>query len=85
MDAPTPAGEAGGLPENAIEISGLTKIYRRRGGVSVKALDGIDLNIPRGSIFGLLGPNGAGKSTTINVMAGLVIKTSGTVRIWRHD
>jgi ABC-2 type transport system ATP-binding protein len=74
-----------GLPDYAIEISGLGKVYRRRGGAAVTALDGIDLKIPRGSICGLLGPNGAGKSTTINIMAGLVVKTSGTVRIWRHD
>jgi ABC-2 type transport system ATP-binding protein len=74
-----------GLPDYAIEISGLGKVYRRRGGAAVTALDGIDLKIPRGSICGLLGPNGAGKSTTINIMAGLVVKSSGTVRIWRHD
>jgi len=74
-----------GLPDYAIEISGLGKVYRRRGGAPVTALSGIDLKIPRGSICGLLGPNGAGKSTTINIMAGLVVKSAGTVRIWRHD
>jgi ABC-2 type transport system ATP-binding protein len=73
------------LPDNAIEIAGLSKTYRRGSSKPVQALQGIDLKIPRGCIFGLLGPNGAGKSTTINVMAGLVIKTEGTVRIWRHD
>jgi ABC-2 type transport system ATP-binding protein len=72
-------------PDAAIEISGLTKIYSGRGGREVKALDAIDLRIPRGSIFGLLGPNGAGKSTTINILAGTVVKTEGSVRIWRHD
>ena len=76
---------AGTLPDHAIEIADLGKIYKGRGGKQVKALHGIDLRIPRGSIFGLLGPNGAGKSTTINIMAGLVVKSHGSVRIWRHD
>jgi ABC-2 type transport system ATP-binding protein len=51
----------------------------------MRALKGIDLKIPRGSIFGLLGPNGAGKSTFINILAGLTKKTSGTVKIWDRD
>jgi ABC-2 type transport system ATP-binding protein len=51
----------------------------------MEALKGIDLCVPRGSFFGLLGPNGAGKSTFINVLAGLVLKTSGTVSVWGHD
>ncbi|MGR3493627.1 MAG: ABC transporter ATP-binding protein, partial [Shimia sp.] len=50
-----------------------------------EALSGIDLTIPRGSIFGLLGPNGAGKSTLINILAGLVLKTAGMVTIWGFD
>lgn len=50
-----------------------------------EALRGIDLTIPRGSVFGLLGPNGAGKSTFINILAGLVTKTSGSVSIWGFD
>jgi ABC-2 type transport system ATP-binding protein len=41
--------------------------------------------VPSGSIFGLLGPNGAGKSTLINILAGLVVKTAGRVRIWGFD
>jgi ABC-2 type transport system ATP-binding protein len=48
-------------------------------------LKGVDLSIPRGSVFGLLGPNGAGKSTLINILAGLVVKTSGKVTIWGFD
>ena len=72
--------------EHAIELSGLRKVYRGQGGAPDKvALEGLDLAIPKGSIFGLLGPNGAGKSTTINIMAGLVNKTAGTVRIWGFD
>jgi ABC-2 type transport system ATP-binding protein len=67
--------------QNAIEIAHLTKVYA--GGK--KALDDVSLNIPRGRIFGLLGPNGAGKSTLINILAGLVTKTSGSARIWGFD
>jgi ABC-2 type transport system ATP-binding protein len=75
-----------GAPPLAIEVKGLRKVYagsKRR--PPNEALKGIDLEIPRGSIFGLLGPNGAGKSTLINILAGLVIKTAGTVRIWDFD
>ncbi|GBF59192.1 daunorubicin/doxorubicin resistance ATP-binding protein DrrA [Candidatus Phycosocius bacilliformis] len=70
----------------AIEARGLQKIYAASGKSPEKhALKGLDLAIPKGSIFGLLGPNGAGKSTFINILAGLVIKTSGVVRIWDTD
>jgi ABC-2 type transport system ATP-binding protein len=71
-----PAGFA--EPDNAV--------YRASRHAPAKtALDAIDLAIPRGSIYGLLGPNGAGKSTLINILAGLVIKTSGTVSVWGID
>lgn len=71
---------------NAIEIRGLVKTYGgRRGSPEKQALKGIDLDIPRGSVFGLLGPNGAGKSTLINILAGLVVKTAGQVTIWGFD
>lgn len=74
------------MTDNAIEIAGLRKTYAATGRSAAKeALKGIDLNIPRGSIFGLLGPNGAGKSTLINILAGLVVKSAGTVRIWGFD
>ncbi|MEM8872198.1 MAG: ABC transporter ATP-binding protein [Pseudomonadota bacterium] len=69
----------------AVELIGLTKTYNGRGGPPKTALHAIDLQIPKGSIFGLLGPNGAGKSTTINILAGLVNKSAGTVRIWGFD
>ena len=60
----------------AIEIKGLKKTYAASKKAPAKtALHGVDLSIPRGSIFGLLGPNGAGKSTMINILAGLVNKT----------
>ncbi|MFC7703049.1 ABC transporter ATP-binding protein [Plastorhodobacter daqingensis] len=71
---------------NAIEIEALRKTYGgTKGSAPHEALKGVDLAIPAGSIFGLLGPNGAGKSTMINIMAGLVRKTSGRVRIWGFD
>ena len=73
-------------PEFAIEAIGLEKIYRGSGKLpEMRALKGIDLKIRRGSMFGLLGPNGAGKSTFINILAGLVTKTSGTAKIWGLD
>ena len=65
----------------AISIDRLCKTYA--GGK--QALDGVTLDVPQGSIFGLLGPNGAGKSTLINILAGLVNKTSGTASIWGFD
>lgn len=72
--------------KNAIEIRNLCKTYKSSKKFPEKvALKNIDLDIPRGSIFALLGPNGAGKSTMINIMAGLVIKTSGNVNIWGFD
>ena len=74
------------MTDNAIEIRGLKKTYRATGRSAAKeALKGIDLDIPRGCIFGLLGPNGAGKSTLINILAGLVTKSAGTVKIWGFD
>lgn len=70
----------------AIEIKGLHKTYAAQKGAPAKtALSNVDLSIPSGSIFGLLGPNGAGKSTLINILAGLVTKTAGQVRIWGFD
>lgn len=74
------------LPDYAIEAENLVKTYpATKTTPEMKAIKGIDLKIPRGSIFGLLGPNGAGKSTFINILAGLTKKTSGTVRIWDRD
>lgn len=70
----------------AIQIKGLQKSYAATRKTTAKeALKGIDLSIPKGSVFGLLGPNGAGKSTLINIMAGLVVKSAGSVRIWGFD
>ncbi len=74
------------LPDLAVEIRNLNKVYagsRKR--AAKTALVDFSLEIPRGSFFGLLGPNGAGKSTMINIIAGLVRKTAGTVKIWNED
>jgi ABC-2 type transport system ATP-binding protein len=60
----------------AILVRGLKKVYG-----SVAAVDGVDLEVPRGSFFGFLGPNGAGKSTTIRMLTGLIPADSGTVEI----
>ncbi|HIC28605.1 MAG TPA: ABC transporter ATP-binding protein, partial [Rhodospirillales bacterium] len=76
-------------PDYAIETEGLSKTYGGNGGGRSgggnEALKDVSLHVPRGSFFGLLGPNGAGKSTLINILAGLVIKTSGEARVWGHD
>jgi ABC-2 type transport system ATP-binding protein len=69
------------MTEPAIRIRKLSKTYQ--GGE--RALDEVSFDVPRGQIFGLLGPNGAGKSTLINILAGLVVKTSGEVDIWGFD
>ena len=74
------------MTQDAIRIEGLYKTYKgAKGQPEKQALKGIDLSIPRGSVFGLLGPNGAGKSTLINILAGLVVKTAGKVSIWGFD
>ena len=73
-------------PLHAVEIQALTKIYPERHKQPERlALDAVTLAVPRGSFFGLLGPNGAGKSTLINILAGLVRKTSGSARVWGFD
>lgn len=62
-----------------VEIENLTKIYESK--LRVVAVDGIDLDLKQGEIFGLLGPNGAGKTTTISIATTRTLPTSGTVRI----
>ena len=65
---------------NAIETSGLAKTFGK-----TKALDGLDLAIRNGSVYGLLGPNGAGKTTSIRILATLVRPTSGSASVLGHD
>jgi ABC-2 type transport system ATP-binding protein len=66
---------------NVIEIEGLRKEYRGRGGRRVPAIDGLDLAIPEAGVFGFLGPNGSGKTTTIRCVLGLVRPTRGRIRL----
>lgn len=61
----------------------LQDVTKRYGGFT--AVDGIDLEVPRGRIFGFLGPNGAGKTTTIRMMAGVLLPTSGRILIGNSD
>ncbi len=63
---------------NAIEISGFMKRYR---GDKI-AVQNLNLNVPQGSFFGFVGPNGAGKTTTVNYIAGLIRKSSGTLKLF---
>ncbi len=69
----------------AISVKNLNKIYGKNSLSEKVALNNINLDIPKGSIFGLLGPNGAGKSTFINILADLVKKTSGKVNVLGVD
>ena len=65
---------------NVIEIEGLAKSYRRRRGTTI-AVDGLDLAVPEGGVFGFLGPNGSGKTTTIRCLLGLSRPTDGNLRL----
>ena len=71
--------------EPAIRIESLCKTYAAKGVEPKRALDDVSFDVPQGAIFGLLGPNGAGKSTLINILAGLVNKSGGSVTIWGFD
>jgi ABC-2 type transport system ATP-binding protein len=64
----------------AIELTGVTKRYD-----DVTAVDGLDLTVPEGEVFGFLGPNGAGKSTTINMILDFVRPTAGEVSVLGYD
>jgi ABC-2 type transport system ATP-binding protein len=65
---------------NVIEIEGLHKSYRKRAGATV-AVDGLDLAVPEGGVYGFLGPNGSGKTTTIRCLLGLARPTRGELRL----
>jgi ABC-2 type transport system ATP-binding protein len=68
------------MTDSAIVATGLRKAYKDK-----VVLDGIDLNVPAGTVFSLLGPNGAGKTTTVNVLTTLIKADGGTVRVAGHD
>ena len=71
----------------ALSAKDLTKVYQKGKGSdnSTLALNKLNLEVLQGEIFGLLGPNGAGKTTFINILGGLVVKTSGSVNVWGFD
>src|SRR6266545_1903442 len=68
-----------------IEVESLRKEYRRLRGGRTVAVDGLDLSVPEGGVFGFLGPNGAGKTTTIRCLLGLVRPTRGACRLLGAD
>ena len=67
-------------PELAVEAIGLAKSYR-----DVRVLSGVDLRVPRGTVFALLGPNGAGKTTTVRILATLIQADAGQARVAGYD
>src|SRR6187549_967482 len=69
---------------NAITAEGLVKVYRSRKN-EVRALDGVDLEVPEGTILGLLGPNGAGKTTTVRILATLLKPDAGHATVAGFD
>ena len=71
--------------KNALKVEKLTKIYSDKSSKEIKALNNLNLEVKEGEIFGLLGPNGAGKTTFLNILAGTVVKNSGSVEVWGYD
>ena len=71
--------------KNALKVEKLTKIYSDKSSKEIKALNNLNLEVKEGEIFGLLGPNGAGKTTFLNILAGTVIKNSGSVEVWGYN
>ena len=71
--------------KNALKVEKLTKIYSKKSSKEILALNNLNLEVKEGEIFGLLGPNGAGKTTFLNILAGTVVKNSGTVNVWGYD
>ena len=68
-----------------LSVKNLSKTYIKNGSKKIEALSNLNLEVKQGEIFGLLGPNGAGKSTFINILAGLVLKSSGEINVWGFD
>ena len=68
-----------------VEVSGLTKTYKRPDGTAIEAVKSVDFSIHKGEIFSLLGPNGAGKTTTISMISGLIAPTTGDAIVGGHS
>jgi len=68
----------------AIETESLVKVYKD-GGAEVRALDGVNMRVPEGSIYGFFGPNGSGKTTLISILIGLLLPTSGGAKVLGRD
>src|SRR3712207_1984214 len=77
---PCEASPVTSLPPLAIEASALVKSFG-----DTRAVDGVDLAVPAGTVYGVLGPNGAGKTTTIRMLATLLRPTEGSARVLGHD
>jgi ABC-2 type transport system ATP-binding protein len=77
-------GEASTAQPPAIEVRGLRRVYAAKPR-PVVALDGVDLDVPAGELFGLLGPNGAGKTTLIKILTTLLLPTAGSARVFGFD
>ncbi len=71
-------------PMSAIHAEGLVKVFPSRSG-EVRALDGVDLDVPAGTVLGLLGPNGAGKTTTVRILTTLLTPDAGTATVHGID
>src|SRR3954469_24802705 len=80
MSLATPAGRSAMTSTLAIEAAGLVKSFG-----ATRAVDGVDLAVQRGAVYGVLGPNGAGKTTTIRMLATLIEPDAGSARILGHD
>src|SRR5580658_6514969 len=80
-----PVGAATVTPVAVIEVAGLRKEYLRFRRPPVNAVNGLDLSVPEGGVFGFLGPNGSGKTTTIRCLLGLIRPTAGTCRVLGAD
>ena len=74
-----------GHRQPAVAINGLTKVYKPRSKTPITAVDGLDLEVMPGQVFGFLGANGAGKTTTIKMLCGLVKPTAGTMTVNGFD
>ncbi len=70
---------------SALEVESLTKVFKDRGGIAVRAVDGVCFKVEQGEVLGLLGPNGAGKTTSIKCILGLMRPDSGRIALFGQD